>query len=312
MSQREKLPGKQTDFEWMDLGVETGGDPAWLHATATALLESRGEDAIGRALGFLGEAAEADRTWMFHYNHEVTHFSNTYEWCRPGVKSFVEDLQRTPVTLISWLQCHLEQRRAVLVHAVGALPRAAGALKAEFLRQGNRSVLSVPLFKDGRLSACVGFDTVREPQRWSRKVVESLHWCGDLILRSGPPAAFETGPSSLSGRTELPELVYLHQGAHLRGVAIAQIAGITAEGDYTRIHLADGTTALELRPLKTWLSLLPRVRFQRIHRGALVNMERVASVETGPGGWLVHLEGVPATWKVSRSHRADLRSRLGV
>jgi DNA-binding LytR/AlgR family response regulator len=226
----------------------------------------------------------------------------------------VEDLQNTPVAMISWLQGQLLDGQAVMVRDIGRLPRAAGSLKAEFIRQGNRSVFCVPVFaKGGELVACIGFDAVIRDQRWEPGMAANLAACAELIAlawerhedRHGLP---EGGPLDAS-----PAMVYLHQGAHVRGVPVSEIIGITAEKDYTRVHVRGMAATLELRPLKAWLDLLPKSSFQRIHRGAIVNMAQVASVERATGGrWRVHLSGLDEAWSVSKAYRADVRSRLGV
>lgn len=289
-------------------------DVSWVRYAAESLVSVPIGRAVGEILEFAGKRTDACRAWMFRYNAELTHFSNTHEWITEGAGSFVEDLQNTPVTMIAWLQQQFLAGRAVMVTNIACLPRAAGPLKAEFIRQGNSSVLSVPVFsKDGRLVACIGLDAVKQPMCWDPSVACNLAACGEMIHlawerheeRHGLP---EGGPLAAS-----PAMVYLHQGAHVRGVPVSEIIGISAEKDYTRVHLPDGASALELRPLKVWLDLLPKASFQRIHRGAIVNMERVESVERATGGkWRVHLSGINEAWSVSKAYRADVRSRLGV
>ncbi len=47
--------------------------------------------------------------------------------------------------MIGWLHQRLVLGQAVMVNDIEALPRSAGALRAEFIRQNNKSVLSVPV-----------------------------------------------------------------------------------------------------------------------------------------------------------------------
>jgi len=310
----EETTGAAAGYERF-AGTEWGEpDVSWVRHAAEVLVSMPIGRAVGEILEFAGKRSETCRAWMFRYNAELTHFSNTHEWITEGAASFVEDLQNTPVTMIAWLQQQFLEGNAVMVTDIGRLPRAAGALKAEFIRQGNRSVLSVPIFsKERQLVACIGLDAVKQSKRWEPVTACNLAACGEMIAlawqrheeRHGLP---EGGPLAAS-----PAMVYLHQGAHVRGVPVSEIIGITAEKDYTRVHLPGGASALELRPLKVWLDLLPKASFQRIHRGAIVNMEQVESVERATGGkWRVHLSGIDETWSVSKAYRADVRSRLGV
>lgn len=60
---------------------------------------------------------------------------------------------------------------------------------------------------------------------------------------------------------------------------VETISHITAEGDYTAVHTVDGERHLVLRPLSDWEERLPPPHFLRIHRGAVVNLNRVERVE---------------------------------
>jgi len=292
------------------------GEPnvMWVRHAADVLVSMPIERAVGEILEFAGKQTEACRAWMFRYNAELTHFSNTHEWITEGAGSFVEDLQNTPVTMIAWLQQQFLDGHAVMVMDIARLPRAAGALKAEFIRQGNRSVLSVPIFsKERRLVACIGLDAVKQARRWESTTVCNLAACGEMIALAWERHEERHGLPEGGQLASSPAMVYLHQGAHVRGVPVSEIIGITAEKDYTRVHLPGGASALELRPLKMWLDLLPKMSFQRIHRGAIVNMRQVESVERATGGkWRVHLSGIDEAWNVSKAYRADIRSRLGL
>src|SRR3546814_12172459 len=135
----------------------------------------------------------------------ISAIHTTHEWCRRGVTSHVEDLLNTPVTLIGWLHEALVEGKAVMINDIGGLPRHARPLQVELQRQGNRSVLSVPISFGGGLRALFGFDAVTRARRWKPEQVQALFRCGDLIAhaRSGgggarhhrppPPGTWESG-----------------------------------------------------------------------------------------------------------------------
>ena len=280
----------------------------WVYAASLSLLTRPFDDAVSSILETAGLGARADRVWLFSYNEEITLFRNTHEWCRPGVPSFVADLQNTPVSMIAWLHAHLLKAQAVLVHDIRRLPRSARALRAEFLRQKNQSVLSVPIFLHGRLWGCIGFDAVRKPVRWSAEIVQALQLCGNLIAAAASPVAAGEPRSSPQPSASL----YLRSSSALQRVSLDTIVGVQAERDYTRVHLADGRSFLELRPLNTWVALLPHDQFQQIHRSSLVRVASIRDVErTARGLWQVCIEGVADKWAVSKRYRPELRSRLG-
>lgn len=285
--------------------------PDWAFRSALHLLSQPVDAAISSLLEDIGRAGEADRAWMFEYDAELLRFRNTHEWSRPGVTSFVEDLQDAPVTMIAWLQQFLAAGKAVMIHRVEALPRAARALQAEMLRQGDRSVLSVPMFHDGRLHACIGFDAVRAEHLWSSAEVKGLFQCAELIAA----ARYGAGGAvySKADKADLEPLIYLHKQGGARGVKASAIVGLRAARNYTEIWLADGSSVLDLRPLSIWRALVPQASFLRIHRTAIVNLQHVQDVERPSGDrWQIRLRPLGETWPVSRPHRRDLRSRLGI
>lgn len=283
----------------------------WAFRSALHLLRQPVDAAISLLLEEIGQTAGADRAWMFEYDGELLRFRNTHEWSRPGVASFVEDLQGAPVTMIAWLQQFLGAGKAVMIHRVAALPRAARALQAEMLRQGDRSVLSVPVFHHGRLRACIGLDAVRAEHRWSGAEVKGLFQCAELIASArynGAGAVY-----AKADKADLEPLIYLRKHGGARGVNASSIVALRAARNYTEIWLADGSSVLDLRPLSIWGALVPQASFLRIHRTTIVNLLHVQDVERPSGDrWQIRLRPLGQVLPVSRPHRPDLRSRLGI
>jgi len=301
-------------FETMEaLGPASAAASDWTYSAALFLLEQPVDEAIMSILAAVGPMAEADRAWMFEYDDKLLSFRNTHEWTRRGVEAFVQDLQDAPVTMIAWLQRELVHGRAVLVHDVAALPRGARILQTELLRQSDKSVLSVPVFHDGRLRACIGFDTTRAPKRWSENDVQGLQRCAELIGRARYGRVRGRGHE---GDEPVPyqPLVYLTRLGRVRGVRLDEILGLRSNHNYTDIWLADGSVVSDTRAFGTWMDLLPAAIFQRINRTAIVHLKHVAEVDRQlPNGrWELQLRRVPQRWSVSRPYRQALRQRLGI
>src|SRR3546814_16038917 len=70
---------------------------------------------------------------------------------------------------------------AVAITDAGTLPRTARVIQAEFLRQGNKSILSVPIFHDKKLRGLIGFDTTIEHKTWPAATINALYQCATLI-----------------------------------------------------------------------------------------------------------------------------------
>jgi hypothetical protein len=283
----------------------------WVFDTAMLLLTRPLDAAIAEILQVIGVEAEADRAWMFEYDADHLRFRNTHEWSRGGVGSFVQDLQHVPVTMIGWLHQRLILGQAVMVNDIEALPRSAGALRAEFIRQNNKSVLSVPVFHNGRLVACIGFDAVAAPRRWSDEIAD-LFRCADLIAA----ARYGRSPITSGGedsQAAYPALIYLRRAHGILGTPLTEIVGLRSSKDYTEVWLVDGAMVLDPRPLTQWLGLIPPGWFVRIHRTAVVNHQFVREVvRRSSGAWQLRLHDYEDHWPVSRAGRAELRAHLGV
>lgn len=283
----------------------------WPYRCAMSLLKHPVDEAISEQLAFMGKAANADRAWMIEYRPDLLRFSNTHEWCRGRAKSFVAELQDIPTTMLAWLHRHLAKGHAVAIHDVRGMPRAARIVQVEFLRQGNKSVLSVPVLHDKKLHAIIGFDTTARYKTWSRAEVGALYQCANLIGQAR--YAHHPRQSAMAAYEHCAPLVYLSMSGVIRGVAPAAIVGVRSAGNYSEIWLQDGSMVLDSRALGLWSALLPDKYFFRVHRTAVVNALHVVDVDRrNMGKWLLHMRSVPAAWPVSRAYRQDLRERMGI
>ncbi|MBB4091618.1 LytTR family transcriptional regulator DNA-binding domain-containing protein [Brucella pecoris] len=282
----------------------------WPYICALHLLRKPVENAISEFLAFVGNASQADRAWMIEYAPDLLRFRNTHEWCKGETTAYISELQEAPTTLIAWLHRYLTEGQAVAVHDVRGLPRTARLIQAEFLRQGNQSILSIPVFYQDRLRGIMGFDTTVEARRWSRAEIKAMFQCASLIaqakyatLYNEPVSDEETDPTSV---------LYVNKRGVMRGILPEEIVGVRSAGNYSEIWLGDGSTVFDSRPLGIWAGILPPSTFSRIHRTTFINVVHVLDIDRSmTDKWLVRMRGIDQSWPVSRSYRKALRERLG-
>jgi len=286
-------------------------DPSsqWVYHCAMSLLKLSADDAISEQLAYMGETSDIDRSWMIEYRPDMLRLRNTHEWCRGQTEPFVAELQDVPTTLIAWLHRFMVKGQAVAIHDVNDLPRTARTIQAEFQRQGNKSVLSVPVCHDGKLQGIIGFDTTLRHRHWSAAEVGALYQCANLIGQA------KYG----SGRTRAPlgnpaaSVVYLSMRGVVRGVQPQAIVGVRSAGNYSEIWLEDGSMVLDSRALGVWSSLLPEQTFFRVHRTAIANALHVMDVDRrSVDKWQIRMRAVDDAWPVSRAYRKPLRERMGL
>jgi hypothetical protein len=92
-------------------------------------------------------------------------------------------------------------------------------------------------------------------------------------------------------------------------VRVSDIDWIEASGNYVNLHV--GTRVYPLRETMAGISArLEPLGFQRVHRGAIVNLDRVAEIRPQDSGDAEALLTSSTTVPVSRRFRKDLRERL--
>lgn len=282
----------------------------WPYVCALHLLREPFENAISEFLAFVGNTSRADRAWMIEYSPDLLRFCNTHEWCKGDTTAYISELQETPTTLIGWLHRYLTEGQAVAVHDVRGLPRTARAIQAEFLRQGNQSILSIPVFHQRRLRGIVGFDTTVEARHWSRAEIKAMFQCACLIAQAKYSTSDEE--AMLDEEPDPTSVIYVSKRGVMRGVSPEEIIGVRSAGNYSEIWLGDGSSVLDSRPLGIWAGILPASVFFRIHRTTFINVLHVSDLDRSTiDKWLVRMRGIDQSWPVSRSYRKALRERLG-
>lgn len=96
----------------------------------------------------------------------------------------------------------------------------------------------------------------------------------------------------------------------IRFVAVDTIDWIGAEGNYVCLH-AGGTTHLMRETMAGVERLLDPDRFVRIHRSAIVNLDRILEMKPACRGEYEMVLENGDSLKLSRTYRAELERRIG-
>jgi Response regulator of the LytR/AlgR family len=281
----------------------------WLHA-ARGFVERPLDEAINALLATLGLFHGADRAWVMRYSEDLLYLSNSHEWTREGVPPFVDELQKIPAGMLGSLHEDM-LRDAVAYFDVIKMPVRLRLLQEEFLRQGNRSVLCLPLRDKGRLVGMFGYDAVRSCVRWPEPVIRVLRDAAGLIAAA--LARSMTRSPAGEGDSDGAGAVFVTQGGARFALPCQSIVLIEAEGDYTRLEIEGGTVPLQSRLLAEWERTLPKARFLRVHRSFLVNRSCIRELNTlRDGRWALRLAGRAEAVPVGRQYRAAVRSCLAV
>ncbi len=139
------------------------------------------DTALNLALSHVGEAAEADRSYLFMISDTGTHISNTHEWCAEGINPGIDKLQDLPLDKFTPFMTRLEQDDLVLIPRVDEIPTAEAELKEMLESQGIHSLVCVPIYWEECLKGFVGLDAVKREVPWDEPDIDLLRNMGDIL-----------------------------------------------------------------------------------------------------------------------------------
>ncbi|HEX8616588.1 MAG TPA: LytTR family DNA-binding domain-containing protein [Thermoanaerobaculia bacterium] len=162
------------------------------------------------------------------------------------------------------------------------------------------------------------FDDERFTQalRRARKAIE-LQEVGRMtqqllsILHATPPAVAAAVATPPAAASEYLERISVESRGQIRVVPVSKIDYITASGPYAELHVGERTFAIRERMQSLEERLDPAVFF-RIHRSAIIRLDRVDTLLHAAGGdYAVRLKD-GTELSVSRGRREELEAKLGV
>lgn len=175
--------------EKMSLGKYTSGYHKRLETilinVSTLLVSAKANEIdglINEVLREVGEFVSADRAYVFCASDDRTKVYYAYEWCREGIIPQKERIKELRVEDFPWLRERLEKRQEVVhIPSVNNLPPEANKEKQEFIEEGTKSVLLVPMVLNGIVTGFLGFDAVVQEREWDDDCVFLLKIMGEIV-----------------------------------------------------------------------------------------------------------------------------------
>lgn len=139
------------------------------------------DEAINTSLEDIGNISQASRSYIFIFNDDKITMSNTHEWVNKGVSSQLVNLQNLPIEIFSWFINKIKKGEVLNIENVEELPPEASAEKEEFLKEGIKSLIILPIEIGDNISGFIGFDNVKAQEKWSKDDLNLLKITSDII-----------------------------------------------------------------------------------------------------------------------------------
>ncbi len=149
-------------------------------AVFNMLYEKSGDDSsIETALKFICQKYNADRCYIFETLDEGKTYDNTFEWCKAGVNSEINNLQELPADIF---EDFIENAHNNVIYSNNLRETLEIDTAFETMAaQGIKSFVHAQIKKDGLMTFFIGLDDCEKARIWSEKEINSLQYIGKLI-----------------------------------------------------------------------------------------------------------------------------------
>jgi PAS domain S-box-containing protein len=138
--------------------------------------------AINYAIEETGKFLDADRAYIFDYDHISRTTSNTYEWCAQGITPTLAANQNIPFQVISEQMERHQREEIFFVPSVNEMPESEFKYLLE--KENVKSLITLPLFANRKCVGFLGFDSVKQQRKWEQSEVTLIKILVQLIVSS--------------------------------------------------------------------------------------------------------------------------------
>lgn len=139
------------------------------------------DEKINHLLDTMGRFFQADRTYVFLFNHENNTMTYTHEWCNEGIEAEIAAIRDIPLGVFPWWMRQLKNNKLVCIEDVSKLPSEAGAEKERLDRQKVKSLVLIPIEGNGSVQGLLGIDAVVSFRKWSADHIKLLKILANLL-----------------------------------------------------------------------------------------------------------------------------------
>ena len=112
-------------------------------------------------------------------------------------------------------------------------------------------------------------------------------------------------------KLEINDRFLVQKSNHLVFVKICDILAIEADNDYSIVYTNDNKKSLVPKTIREWEQILPEKYFLRIHRGTVINLEKIERIEKWHSNTLkVYIKNKSVPVYVSQRYASDIKRKF--
>ena len=128
----------------------------------------------------LGRFVSADRAYIFEYNFKDQVYSNTFEWCREGINSVMDESQDLNMNAFPALINDHFEGKTIFIEDVSKM--AEKSSREMLMSQDIKSLITVPMMSENSCIGFVGFDSVHDFRSYSEDEVVLLKVTAEIFV----------------------------------------------------------------------------------------------------------------------------------
>ncbi len=151
-----------------------------ISAVFNILYDRNGDnDSINLALSYLCQKYGADRSYIFETLDHCTTLSNTFEYCKEGIRSEIDNLQGIPYELFADF---IGKAHNDIIYSNNLRETLEQDRAFEIMDdQGILSFVHAQIKRDGELTFFIGLDDCTKTRVWTEREINSLQYIGKLL-----------------------------------------------------------------------------------------------------------------------------------
>ena len=139
------------------------------------------DDAIEDTIRECGKLIDADRVYIYQKKKNKASFICNYEWSSELVRDLSGIQEEIPFDKVPWWIEKLTKEELIHIENTSLLPPEASVEKEIIELHGIKSVLAVPIKRQGTLQGFLGFDCDRYERNWSENDQHLLKMLANII-----------------------------------------------------------------------------------------------------------------------------------